>query len=258
MTIKVFASFFYFLMIFATTTIYYKPMIEYSSQPHYLVAVDCIVFGFDGISLKLLLVRRGLEPEINKWSLIGGFLGAGETPDQAAIRVLKKNTGLEGIYLELFNVYGEPGRDPIERTLSIAYFALIDINKYRDQLNKDFFAAWFPVQDKPKLIFDHNIIVADARKKLRYKAALHPILFELLPEKFTIPQLQLLFEEVIDTKIDTRNFARKINSTGLLIRQNEKDKSSSKKGAYLFKLNGEKYRSGFQSILNLLPGLKLE
>ncbi len=229
-------------------------MIEYSSQPHYLVAVDCIVFGFDGTQLKLLLVRRGLEPEINQWSLIGGFVGAGESPDQAAIRVLKKNTGLEGIYLEQFQVYGEPERDPIERTLSVAYFALIDINKYQTQLNSDFYAEWFPINDKPKLIFDHDTMVTDARKKLRYKAALHPILFELLPKKFTLPQLQILFEEVNDSKIDTRNFTRKINSTGLLVRLEEKDRSGSKKGAYYFKLDGKKYRSNFQQILQLIPG----
>lgn len=233
-------------------------MIEYASQPHYLVAVDCIVFGFDGDSLKLLLVKRGLEPEINKWSLIGGFVGADESTDDAAVRVLKKNTGLDGIYLEQFQVYGKPDRDPIERILSVAYFALIDINKYSTQLNDDFHAEWFPVNEKPDLIFDHNTMVADARKRLRYKAALHPILFELLPKKFTLPQLQTLFEAVNDMKMDTGNFNRKMNSTGLLVRLEEKDKSSSKKGAYYFKLNAKKYQSDFHLVLNLLPNLRLD
>ena len=231
-------------------------MIEYSSQPHYLVAVDCIVFGFDGEKLKLLLVKRGLEPEINKWSLIGGFVGPDEDTDAAAVRVLKKNTGLDGIYLEQFQVYGKPKRDPIERTLSVAYFALIDINKYQTQLNADYHAEWFAVDQRPELIFDHDIMVADARKKLRYKAALHPILFELLPSKFTLPQLQILFEAVNDMKIDTGNFNRKMNSTGLLVRLEEKDKSASKKGAYYFRLNHEKYLSDFELVLNLLPNLR--
>ncbi|WP_317131184.1 NUDIX hydrolase [Pedobacter ureilyticus] len=235
-----------------------RKMIEYASQPHYLVAVDCIVFGFDGESLKLLLVKRGLEPEINKWSLIGGFVGPEESTDDAANRVLKKNTGLDGIYLEQFKVYGQPNRDPIERILSVAYFALIDINKYSAQLNNDFQAEWFPVNEKPELIFDHNTMVSDARKRLRYKAALHPILFELLPKKFTLPQLQTLFEEVNDTKMDTGNFNRKMNSTGLLVRLDEKDKSSSKKGAYYFKLNHKKYRSDFHLVLNLMPNLRLD
>ncbi|WAC42732.1 NUDIX domain-containing protein [Pedobacter sp. SL55] len=233
-------------------------MIEYASQPHYLAAVDCIVFGFDGQHVKLLLVKRGLEPEINKWSLIGGFIMQDESPEDAAVRVLKKNTGLEGVYLEQFQVYGKPDRDPIERTLSIAYFALIDISKYQSQLNNDFQAEWFLISEIPKLIFDHNTMVADARKKLRYKAALHPILFELLPKKFTLPQLQNLFEEVNDTKIDTRNFNRKINSIGLLIRLDEKDKSGSKKGAHYFKLDKKKYHSNFQRFLNLIPNLKLD
>lgn len=231
-------------------------MIEYSGQPHYLVAVDCIVFGFDGERLKLLLVKRGLEPEINKWSLIGGFVGAHESPDDAASRVLKKNTGLEGIYLEQLHIYGEPHRDPIERTLSVGYFALIDIHKYEAQLSDEYQAEWFLISESPKLIFDHAKMVADARKKLRYKAALHPILFEMLPKKFTIPQLQMLFEEVNDMKIDTRNFSRKISSTGLLIKLEEKDKSGSKKGAFYFKLDKKKYKANFQAFLNLIPNLK--
>lgn len=233
-------------------------MIEYSSQPHYLVAVDCIVFGFEEGRLKLLLVKRGLEPEINKWSLIGGFVGSKESTDDAAIRVLKKNTGLAGVYLEQLKVYSKPDRDPIERTLSVAYFALIDIQKYSKQLNADYQAEWFLINESPQLIFDHNAMVADARQRLRYKAALHPILFELLPKKFTLPQLQLLFEEVNDMKIDTGNFNRKINSTGLLIKLDEKDRSSSKKGAFYFRLNHKKYQSDFHLILNLIPGLKLD
>ena len=232
-------------------------MIDYSGQAHYLVAVDCIVFGFDGEHLKILLVKRGLEPEKDKWSLIGGFLGPAESPDDAANRVLKKNTGLEGIYLEQLQVYGDPIRDPIERTLSVGYFALIDINKYKTQINDDFHAEWFLITDWPKLIFDHDQMVIDARKKLRYKAALHPILFEMLPKKFTIPQLQTLFEEVNDTKIDTRNFSRKIASTGLLVKLEEKDKSGSKKGAYYFKLDKKKYQANIQEFLNLLPSVKL-
>jgi len=236
----------------------FTSMIAYSSQPHYLVAVDCIVFGFDGEHLKLLLVKRGLEPEKDKWSLIGGFVGPDESPDDAASRVLKKNTGLEGIYLEQLQIYGTPSRDPIERTLSVGYFALIDINKYQNQLNADYEAEWFLINDRPKLIFDHDTMVEDARKKLRYKAALHPIVFEMLPKKFTLPQLQLLFEEVNNTKIDPRNFSRKINSTGLLIRLDERDKLGSKKGAYYFKLDKKKYHSNFHAILNLIPNLKLD
>ncbi|SDL70101.1 ADP-ribose pyrophosphatase YjhB, NUDIX family [Pedobacter antarcticus] len=236
------------IFVFPTICDYMK---EYVNQPHYLVAVDCIVFGFDDGQLKILLVKRGLEPEINKWSLMGGFVGAEETPDEAANRVLKKLTGLEGVYLELLNIYGEPDRDPIERTLSVGYFALIDIHKYETQLIDNYHAEWFPINEIPKLIFDHNRMVAEARKKLKFKASLHPILFEMLPKKFTIPQLQTLFEQVNDTKMDTGNFSRKVTSTGLLIRLEEKDKSNSKKGAYYFKLNKKSYAESFNDLLSL-------
>lgn len=231
-------------------------MIEYVNQPHYLVAVDCIVFGFDEGQLKILLVKRGIEPEINKWSLMGGFVSPEETPEEAASHVLKKLTGLEGVYLELLNIYGEPNRDPIERTLSVGYFALIDIHKYKTQLIDNYQAEWFLITDMPKLIFDHNQMVADARKKLKYNASLHPILFEMLPKKFTIPQLQTLFEQVNDIKVDTGNFSRKVTSTGLLIRLDEKDKSNSKKGAYYFKLDKKSYVANFNNFISLYAGAK--
>lgn len=169
---------------------------------------------------------------------------------------LQKNTGLEGIYLEQVQIYGEPSRDPIERTLSVGYFALIDINKYQTQINDDYQAEWFFINERPKLIFDHDQMIADARKKLRYKASLPPILFEMLPKKFTIRQLQILFEEVNDTKIDTRNFSRKITLIGLLLKLDEKDKTGSKKGAFYFKLDKKKYQANFQKFLNLLPADK--
>lgn len=228
-------------------------MKEYDDQKHYLVAVDCIVFGFDGEELKILLVQRGFEPEINKWSLMGGFVGPDETPDVAAIRVLKDLTGLEGVYFDQLQIYGEPKRDPIERTLSVVYFALIDINKYKQQLNSDYHAEWFVINERPKLIFDHNEMVEDAKKKLRQKAILYPILFELLPKKFTLPQLQNLFEKVNDIKVDNRNFTRKIIATGFMIKLNEKDKLNSKKGAFYYKLDKKRYSTNFQALVNIVP-----
>ncbi|MCL4640912.1 MAG: NUDIX hydrolase, partial [Olivibacter sp.] len=209
-------------------------MTKYSKQTRLLVAVDCIIFGFDGESLKLLLIQRGFEPEKNKWSLMGGFVEPNETPEEAAARVLKQLTGLENVYMEQMEVFGEPNRDPIERTISIAYYALIDIRKYKDQLSKEYRAEWMPLKEIPKLIFDHNSMVEHAKKKLRYKAALHPILFELLPEKFTIPQILTLYEGVYDIVLDKRNFNRKLLSTGLLVRQKDKDKENSKKGAFYY------------------------
>ena len=228
-------------------------MNKYSKQTRILVAVDCIIFGFDGTELKVLLIKRGMIPERGKWSLMGGFVQPGESLDKAANRVLLQLTGLDRVYLEQLYSFGEPERDPMERTISITYFSLLDLTKYKKQLSKEFNAEWFPLKKTPSLIFDHNKMVQLARAKLRYKASLHPVLFELLPEKFTLPQLQSLFEEVYDTVFDKRNFSRKILSTGLLRKLQEKDKENSKKGAYYYRLDKKNYKANFHNILRFIP-----
>lgn len=228
-------------------------MNKYSKQTRLLVAVDCIIFGFDGADLKILLVKRGLEPESGKWSLMGGFVGANESMNEAANRVLLKLTGLDKVYMEQLHAFGDPVRDPIERTISVTYFSLLDLTKYKKQLSTEFNAEWFPLKKFPQLIFDHNEMVQMARAKLRYKASLHPILFELLSDKFTIPQLQNLFEEVYNTSFDKRNFSRKILSTGLLLKLSEKDKSNSKRGAFYYKLDRKHYKANFHRILHFIP-----
>jgi ADP-ribose pyrophosphatase YjhB (NUDIX family) len=227
-------------------------MKQYSEQDSILVAIDCIIFGFDGKDIKLLLIRRGFEPEKGKWSLMGGFLQNTETLDEAANRILKQLTGLEGVYMEQLQVFSELKRDPEERTVSVAYFALIDIHQYEHQINDQYHAEWFFLTKKPRLIFDHDDMVRLAQKQLRYKAALHPLLFELLPEKFTIPQLQNLYEGVYETIFDSRNFTRKIMSTQLLIKQNGKDKSGSRKGAYYYKLDKRRYKIKQAAFLNFV------
>ena len=227
-------------------------MRHYSGQRRMLLAIDCIIFGFDGKDIKLLLIQRGLKPEQNKWSLMGGFLQPDETLDESANRILKQLTGIEGVYMEQLHAFSDIDRDPIERTVSVAYFALIDIHQYETQLNDEYHAEWFLLNKKPRLIFDHEDMVRLAQKQLRYKAALHPILFELLPEKFTIPQLQSLYEGVYDAVFDKRNFTRKLMSTGLFIKMKGKDKSSSKKGAYYYKLDKKKYRIKQASFLNFV------
>jgi len=228
-------------------------MTKYQKQTRFLAAVDCIIFGFDGQALKLLLIQRGFEPQKGKWSLMGGFVQPDESTDAAAIRILKSLTGLEGVYLEQLFTFGEPSRDPIERTLSITYFALIDIHKYEKQISDEYHPEWFPLTKIPNLIFDHKEMVKMAREKLRYKAALHPLLFELLPQKFTLPQLQSLYESVYETELDKRNFSRKVLSTRLLVKQVDKDKTGSKKGAYYYKLNNKYYKANFQAFLNIIP-----
>src|SRR5258706_4234437 len=228
-------------------------MNRYPGETRILVAVDCIIFGFDGNNIKLLLVQRGLKPERCKWSLMGGFLQPTESLEQAANRILKKLTGLEGVYMEQLRAFGDPQRDPVERTISIAYFALVDIHQYEEQLSHEYNAEWFLLEETHDLIFDHKKMMEDAKRQLRYKAALHPILFELLPAKFTIPQLQILYEGIYDTTFDNRNFSRKVLSTELLIKQKEKDKANSKKGAFYYKLDKRKYKANFQAFLNFIP-----
>nr|WP_294905702.1 NUDIX domain-containing protein [uncultured Lacibacter sp.] len=230
-------------------------MTRYQNQTRVLVAVDCIVFGFDGQKLKILLVKRGLEPKKDHWSLMGGFVQPSENTDEAAARVLKLTTGLDGVYLEQLHTFSATDRDPIERTVSVAYFALIDIHQYEKQISEEYHAEWFQLNEIPELIFDHSSMVTMAREKLRYKAALHPILFELLPVKFTLPLLQSLFEDVYETTFDKGNFSRKIISTGLLVKQKDKDKLNSKKGAFYYKLDKKHYRKNFHAVLKFVPNL---
>ncbi|HIX55537.1 MAG TPA: NUDIX hydrolase [Candidatus Sphingobacterium stercoripullorum] len=225
----------------------------YNKQTPVLLAVDCIVFGFDGQDLKLLLIKRGFEPEKGKWSLMGGFVGPKETADQAASRILYDLTGLKEVYLEPLTLFSDPTREPTSRTVSMTYFALIDIDQYQMQITDKYHPVWFKLDRIPRLIFDHDHMVEEAIGRLRYKASQHPILFELLPTNFTIPQITSLYEQVYDVELDKRNFVRKLRSTKLLVKQDEKDKSSSKKGAYYYQLDQETYRAKFKKFINFMP-----
>jgi 8-oxo-dGTP diphosphatase len=227
-------------------------MNKYNKQVRHLVAVDCIIFGFDCRELKLLLIHRGFEPERGKWSLMGGFVEE-ESLEMAAARILKQLTGLSGVYLEQLQTFGDPRRDPVERTISVAYYSLIDIHQYEQQLSEDFRPEWFSLKKIPKLVFDHNQMVEIAKAKLRDKASAHPLLFELLPEKFTLPVVQNLYESVYEQTFDKRNFSRKVLASGLLLKTKDKEKLSSKKGAFYHRLNRRKYKTQFQSFLNFNP-----
>ena len=226
---------------------------QYQAQTKCLVALDSIIFGFDGDELKLLLVKRGIEEYDGTWSLMGGWLQPDEAPEAASARILNELTGLRDIYLEQLYVFGDPYRDPVERTVSIGYFALINVADYDDIISHTFEAQWFSMHELPTLLFDHGAMVNMAIERLRYKATQHPIGFELLPEKFTIPQLQKLYEAIFATQFDKRNFSRKILSTGLLIKLDEKQKGYSKKGAYLYTVDNEEYKKVFDSFLNFIP-----
>lgn len=215
---------------------------SYKSHQKILVAVDCIIFGFDGDHLKALLIKRGFEPEKGKWSLMGGFVDKDENTDEAATRVLSDLTGMKDIYMEQLYSFSDVGRDSAGRVVSIAYFALINIEEYNEQLQREHEAKWFPLSKIPPLIFDHKKMVLKAKEMLRQKVANHPIGFELLPSKFTLPQLQSLYEAIYETPFDKRNFTKKMLSLGILIKLNEKEKESSRKGAFYYVFDTVKYQ----------------
>lgn len=209
----------------------------YRKQTKCLVALDSIIFGFDGSKLKLLLVKRGIEDSKDIWSLMGGWLRENEGLDEAASRILNELTGLNNIYLEQVSTFGKPDRDPVERTVSVTYYALIDSNAYENFESGNFTAAWFDMDRLPELLFDHKEMIDNAIQRLRNKAAFHPVGFELLPSKFTIPQLLKLYEAIFNQEFDKRNFSRRILASGLLTKLEEKQRGNSKKGAFLYELN---------------------
>ncbi len=214
---------------------------NYSTEDKVLLAIDCIIFGFDGEDLKLLLIKRDFEPEKGKWSLIGGFLKKEENLDQAAIRILNHLTGLDNVYMEQLYTFSTVDRDPGERTISVAYYALIDIAAHDKDLIQLNSAKWFSLKNAPDLIFDHNRMVERAVARLKYRTKTKPIGFELLPNKFTMLQLQNLYESILNVKLDKRNFTNKINALDILIKLKEKDMESSKKGSYLYQFDTDKY-----------------
>lgn len=214
----------------------------YQEHPTFYVAVDCIIFGFDNDKLKLLVIRRTFEPGKGKWSLMGGFLKKNESLDGAAYRILNELTGLTDIFLEQLYTYGAINRDPGERVVSVAYYSLIKADKYRDEIGQKHNARWFNILELPDLVFDHNEMVAKALRRLKRKTKTQPIGFELLPKKFTIPQLQKLYEAIHQQELDKRNFRKKILSFDILHKLDEKDTEGSKKGAYLYEFNPEKYK----------------
>ncbi|MEP2237282.1 MAG: NUDIX domain-containing protein [Maribacter sp.] len=215
---------------------------RYCKEDKVLLAVDCIIFGFYQEELKILLVERDFEPAKGEWSLIGGFLKQKENLNDAASRILKRLTGLNNIYMEQVHSYSKIDRDPKERTISVTYFALIDVAHHCKDLLKENPIKWFDIKDMPSLIFDHNKMVKDALTLLRNRISNKPIGFELLPEKFTMRQLQKMYEAILDIELDKRNFINKFNSFDLLNKLNEKDMSSSKKGAFLFEFDEDKYQ----------------
>lgn len=214
----------------------------YRQKDKMYVATDCIIFGFDSGSLKLLLFRRRVSPLAGEWSLIGSFVKLDEDVSKAAERVLEEITGLKNVFMEELKVYGAADRDPGFRCVSVGQYALIRLNDYDRELVKEHGAEWFDVNELPELVLDHAQMVRDALTKLKQKARLHPLGFELLPEKFTIPQLQSVYEAIFQKELDARNFRKKVLSHNVIVKLEEKDKTTSKRGAYLYKFDNTRYK----------------
>ncbi len=214
---------------------------QYRVEQKILVAVDCIIFGFDSKNLKLLLFRRKVEPLRGSWSLIGAFIKNDSSVLDGAKQILFECTGLEDVYLEELKTYGDVYRDPGERVISIAHYSLIRINDFELEHVEKFDARWFNLDEIPELILDHRQMVEDAIVKLKNKARHQPIGFNLLSEYFTIPELQTLYESIYQRELDPRNFRKKILSLDILNKTTKKDKSGSKKGAFHYCFNKEKF-----------------
>ena len=214
----------------------------YNINPQFYVSVDCIIFGFDKGSLKLLLLKRNFEPAKGSWSLMGGFVQDGESVDDAAKRVLAELTGLENVYMEQVGTFGEVDRDPGERVISVAYYALININEYDRNLVQQHNAHLAEINEIPPLVFDHPQMVKQARIMLQKKASSEPIGFNLLPSLFTLFQLQSLYEAIYGEPLDKRNFRKRVADLNYIEKTDKIDKTGSKRGAALYKFNENAYR----------------
>ena len=213
----------------------------YQTYPKFLLAVDCIIFGFQDDRLKLLLQKRDFEPYKGAWSLVGGFVKENEAVDDTAKRVLTELTGIKDLYMQQVGAFGNLNRDPGERVISVAYYALINIDKYKKDLIDKHNAYWEDITNLPELYFDHNEMINKAHELLKQKVSREPIGFNLLPSLFTLNQLQTLHEAILGEEIDKRNFRKKVKDMPFIEKTTSIDKLGSRKGAYLYRYNDKAY-----------------
>ena len=216
-------------------------MTYYKEHSKVWVSVDCIVFGFENNKLKLLIGRRQMDPGRGEWSLYGGFVKADESLEDAAHRVLHDLTGMKKIYMKQVGAFGAIDRDPDERVISVAYCALINVNDYDDKLREQYGLQWVNIDALPKLYSDHNLMVRKAVNLLRQRIKTEPLSFNLLPDLFTLTQLQHVFEVILDEEIDKRNFRKRIKQFDFIEKTELIDKVTSKRGAALYRFNKKLY-----------------
>ena len=213
----------------------------YSQHSKFYVAVDCIIFGFHRGALKVLLQRRGFEPHAGEWSLMGGFVRRNEDVDDAAVRVLENLTGLRNIYMKQVGAFGSVTRDSGARVVSVAYFALLDIDQVSEEITSEKNSFWADINDMPQLVFDHQRMVKSAHERLITLVHSRPVGFNLLPELFTLTQLQQLYEAILGHAIDKRNFRKRIADMAFIEKTDEIDKVMSRRGAALYRFNRQTF-----------------
>ncbi|MXV52801.1 NUDIX domain-containing protein [Pedobacter sp. HMF7647] len=228
-------------------------MIEVLHKIDSVFTIDCVIFGFDEGELKILMIERNEEPYKNWWALPGYYVGQDEGIDHAAERILYELTGLRDIYMEQLYTFGDVHRHPNGRVITVAYYAMIRLNGQKDLkpvTNYARKAFWAPVNELPELAYDHSQIFKKSLEKVRRKISYQPIAFELLPEKFTLTQLQHLYEVILNKKLDKRNFRKKMLNYGILRELNEKQRGVSYRAAKLYKFDRKKYMKLFQKELS--------
>jgi 8-oxo-dGTP diphosphatase len=210
--------------------------------PRAALTVDCVVFGVDDGDLKILLIRRGIPPFAGSWALPGGFVRVDETLEEAARRELREETGLERVYLEQLGAFSALDRDPRERVVSFAFSALVKLALHHVRAATDARdAGWFPVKKLPSLAFDHTGIIASAVRALREKTRHEPVGVELLPPRFTLTQLQKLYEVILEKPLDKRNFRKKVLQSGLVVALDAREKGVAHRAARLYRFRGDRH-----------------
>lgn len=208
--------------------------------PHPAVTSDCVIFGFDGVAIKVLLIQRGIEPYKDKWAFPGGFMQIDETVEECAKRELEEETGLKTTSVEQFYTFSDVNRDPRERVITVAHYALVRLEEVKggdDAMS----AQWFAMNEIPSLAFDHDRILRMAVNRLKERICFEPIGFELLPEIFTMSTLQNLYESILEVKFDRRNFYNKMLKLGILSEAEERPKNASRRTPIKYRFNAKKY-----------------
>jgi len=208
--------------------------------PHPAVTADCVIFGFDGVSIKVLLIQRGIEPFKGQWAFPGGFMTIDESIEECAKRKLEEETGLKNASVEQFYTFSDVNRDPRERVITVAHYALVRLSEVKGG-DDAASACWFSMDEVPSLAFDHDRILRMAVNRLKERICFEPIGFELLPEVFTMTELQNLYEAILEVKFDRRNFYNKMLKLGILSEAEPRSANASRRIPTKYRFNAEKY-----------------